>query len=88
MPAGRLCARNTGRMNYIDDRPEPGLGGNIEDRMALPIASSGVVSAPGSALPVLDARSLIERVGLASAVRVLRIKLAFPAERLALAAHP
>jgi hypothetical protein len=38
--------------------------------------------------PVLDAQSLIGQLGLGNAIRVLRIKLAFPPEVFALAAQP
>ena len=86
--AGHPCARNTGRMNHIEDRREPVLGGDIDKRMRVPIASNDTAPVLGTALPVLDAQTLIDRLELGSAIAVLRIKLAFPAQVFVLAARP
>ena len=85
---GHQRARNTGRMNHIEDRHEPIVCGDIDDRVGVPMASRGLPLAQGTAQPVLDARSLIDCLGLGNAIAVLRIKLAFPAEVFALAARP
>lgn len=85
---GHRRARNTGRMNHIEDRRAPVNGGDFGDRMGVPIASGGATSIPGTVQPVLDAQSLIDTLGLGNAIAVLRIKLAFPPEVFALAARP
>ena len=85
---GHRPARNTGRMNHIEDRREPFVNGDIDERMRVPIAHSGMAPVLGTALPVLDAQTLIDRLELGSAIAVLRIKLAFPAQVFALAAQP
>jgi hypothetical protein len=75
-------------MTHIGDRREPRFEGDIGDRMRAPIAAPGMPSGLGAEQPVLDAQSLIDRLGLGNAIEVLRIKLAFPAEVFALAARP
>ena len=75
-------------MPQIEDRREPSFGGDVGDRMRAPIASRVMPSVLGAEQPVLDAQSLIDRLGLGNAIRVLRIKLAFPTEVFALAARP
>ena len=75
-------------MPQIEDRREPSFGGGAGDRMRAPIASRVMPSVLGAEQPVLDAQSLIDRLGLDNAIRCLRIKLAFPAEVFALAARP
>jgi hypothetical protein len=85
---GHRRARNTGRMNHIEDRRAPVNGGDFGDRLGVPIASGGATSIPGTVQPVLDAQSLIDTLGLGNAIAVLRIKLAFPPEVFALAARP
>ena len=71
-------------MTHIDDRREPRFEGDIGDRIRPPIVSPGMPSGLGAEQPVLDAQSLIDRLGLGNAIGVLRIKLAFPAEVFAL----
>ena len=88
MTVGHWPTRNTGRMYHIEDRREPVFGDDIGDRIGVPIASGGATSILGTVQPVLDAQSLIDRLGLGNAIRVLRIKLAFPPEVFALAARP
>jgi hypothetical protein len=75
-------------MPQLDVRREPHFGADIGDRMQAPIASRGMPSGLGAEWPVLDAQSLIDRLGLGNAIRCLRIKLAFPAEVFALAVQP
>ena len=75
-------------MNHIEDRREPFVNGDIDERMRVPIASNDTAPVLGTALPVLDAQTLIDRLELGSAIAVLRIKLAFPAQVFALAAQP
>jgi hypothetical protein len=75
-------------MPQLEDRREPRFGADIGDRMQAPIASRGMPSGLGAEWPVLDAQSLMDRLGLGNAIRCLRIKLAFPAEVFALAAEP
>ena len=85
---GCLRARNTGRMTHMDDRCEPALRADNQDRLRMPTASIGMPSMLGAEQPVLDAQALIDRLVLGNAIGVLRIKLAFPAEVFALAARP
>ena len=75
-------------MPQLEDRREPYFGADIGDRMQAPIESCGMPSGLGAEWPVLDAQSLMDRLGLGNAIRCLRIKLAFPAEVFALAAEP
>ena len=75
-------------MPQLEDRREPRFGADIGDRMQAPIESCGMPSGLGAEWPVLDAQSLMDRLGLGNAIRCLRIKLAFPAEVFALAAQP
>lgn len=75
-------------MPQLDVGREPHFGADIGDRMQAPIKSCGMPSGLGAEWPVLDAQSLMERLGLGNAIRCLRIKLAFPAEVFALAAQP
>jgi hypothetical protein len=75
-------------MPQLDVRREPRFGADIGGRMQAPIASCEMPSGLGAEWPVLDAQSLIDRLGLGNAIRCLRIKLAFPAEVFALAAEP
>jgi len=75
-------------MPQAKERLEPGFGGDTGDRIREPIALRGSPSVLGGEQPVLDAQSLIDHLGLGNAIRVLRIKLAFPAEVFALAARP
>ncbi len=84
----RLSARNTGCMTHIDDRREPVLGGDIGAQIASPIAPSRVPSILGAEQPVLEAQTLIDRLGLGNAIAALRIKLAFPAQVFTLAGRP
>lgn len=85
---GRPCARNTDRMNHITEGCAPILGGDTDEQTGTPFALSAGPSIPGAMQPVLDAQSLIGQLGLGNAIRVLRIKLAFPPEVFALAAQP
>jgi hypothetical protein len=75
-------------MNHIEGRREPVFGGETETRMGVPIASGAAPSILGTVQPVMDAQSLINTLGVANAISVLRIKLAFPPEVFALAARP
>ena len=75
-------------MPQLEDRREPYFGADIGDRMQAPIESCGMPSGLGAEWPVLDAQSLMDRLGLGNAIRCLRIKLAFPAEVFALAVQP
>lgn len=79
---------NTVRMTHMDDRREPVLHPDNEDRLRMPTTSMELASMLGAEQPVLDAQALIDRLGLVNAIGVLRIKLAFPAEVFALAARP
>ena len=72
----------------MDNRREPALRADNQDRLRMPTASTGVASMLGAEQPVLDAQALIDRLELGNAIGVLRIKLAFPAEVFALAARP
>jgi len=72
----------------MDNRREPVLHADNEDRLRMPTASTGAAWMPGAEQPVLDAQALIDRLELGNAIGVLRIKLAFPAEVFALAARP
>jgi hypothetical protein len=82
-----MCA-NTDRMNHITEGGAPVLKGDADDQTGTPIAPSAGPSIPGAMQPVLDAQSLIGQLGFGNAIRVLRIKLAFPPEVFALAAQP
>jgi hypothetical protein len=75
-------------MNPIDDRHQPALRADHENRARMPTGSIGVASLLGAEQPVLNAQELIERLGLCNAIGVLRIKLAFPPEVFAVAARP
>lgn len=85
---GRPCARNTDCMNHITEECSPVPGGDTADQAGRPIASSAGPSIHGAMQPVLDAQSLIDQLELGNAIRVLRIKLAFPPEVFSLAAQP
>ena len=74
------------RMTNIDDRREPALCADDEVPLWMLTASSCVGSMLGAERPVLDAQALIDGLGLGSAIGVLRIRRAFPAEAFALAA--
>lgn len=75
-------------MTQANHRSESALPADGEDQPRMPTALTDVASMLGAEHPVLDAQSLIDRLGLVNAVGVLRIKLAFPAEVFALAARP
>lgn len=51
-------------------------------------APGPAVAALGESTPVLDAQSLIDRMGLGQPIQLLRIKMGLPAEVFALAARP
>ncbi len=85
---GAQCARNTGRMKLGNDRQESPTGDDLDGRPDVAITSDGPSLAFGAEHPVLDARSLIDQLQLVNAIRVLRIRLAFPPEVFALAVRP
>jgi len=75
-------------MNHITEGCAPVLRGDTDDQTGKSFAPSAGPSIPGTIQPVLDAQSLIGQLELGNAIRVLRIKLAFPPEVFALAAQP
>lgn len=80
VPAARFGRANTGPMQPVEDQ-QPGVDDHRLHPADQPVAAQ-------EKLPVLHPRAVIERAELGSAIRVLRLRLAFAPEMFELAVQP